>query len=180
MWQVDTIFDDEGRQKFIRSSEYIDAGSINDSYKLPTEVLMSATKSLNLSIDLSLNYGAVWATPPEKSFRYYVIFHFVEIELLPPGQKRVINITLNDKSIHPEAPITLEYLKPVAVTSVTEQDGLFFSISATSESDAPPILNAIETYKIISSLASPTDQIDGIYASLCSMICVCVCLRFDF
>ncbi|KAI9071876.1 hypothetical protein K1719_046160 [Acacia pycnantha] len=154
------MFEDKGLQKFNSSSEDIVVGSTNDSYELPTEVLVSATKSLNLSFDLSLDYDDVWKTQREKSFRYYVIFHFVEIEKLPAGQKRVIDITVNDEHIT-EKPITLEYLKPVTVTSVTDQDGFFFNISATSESDAPPILNAIETYKIISPLASPTDQTDA-------------------
>ncbi|KAI9071874.1 hypothetical protein K1719_046158 [Acacia pycnantha] len=160
VWRVDDMFEDKGLRKFNSSSEDIDVGSTNDSYELPTEVLMSATKSLNLSFDLSLDYDDVWKTQREKSFRYYVIFHFVEIEKLPAGQKRVIDIIVNDEYINAE-PITLEYLKPVTVTSVTNQDGLRFNISATSESDAPPILNAIETYKIISPLASPTDQTDA-------------------
>ncbi|XP_054782627.1 probable LRR receptor-like serine/threonine-protein kinase At1g05700 [Prosopis cineraria] len=157
VWRVDDIFEDEGWQRFNRSVD-IDRRSINDSYKLPLNVMLSATQPLNLSAPLYLDYDSFWTEPTERSFRYFVYFHFVEIERLPHGKKRVIDVTVNDEYILRER--TLEYLKPVAVTDVTKQDGLSFSISATAESDPPPILNALEVYKLISELASPTNQKD--------------------
>ncbi|XP_028763321.1 probable LRR receptor-like serine/threonine-protein kinase At5g59680 [Neltuma alba] len=122
VWRVDDAFEDKGWKNF-NTSKYIDVGNINDSYKLPIEVLMSVTASLNLSFALSLDYDSIWMTPPEKSFRYYVYFHFVEIEEPPAGPKRAIDITVNGESINTE-PITLEYLKPVTVINVTDQDCL--------------------------------------------------------
>ncbi|XP_054782630.1 probable leucine-rich repeat receptor-like protein kinase At2g28990 [Prosopis cineraria] len=50
------------------------------------------------------------------------------------GQKRVINITVNDETILKE-PLALEYLKPQTVAAFTNQSDFRFSISATSESD---------------------------------------------
>ena len=47
---------------------------------------------------------------------YRVYFHFVEIEQLPPGKKRIINIILNGINILSK-PLTFEYLKPVTVVS---------------------------------------------------------------
>ncbi|XP_028763331.1 putative leucine-rich repeat receptor-like protein kinase At2g19210 [Neltuma alba] len=159
LWRMDDISPDQGWEVFHRSND-IDVESINDSYKLPKEVLMSATRSRNLSSAVQLDYESHWTTPLEKSFNYYVIFHFVEIEKLPAGQKRVIDITVNGQNIL-SRPITLEYFKPVTIINVTNQDGLHFKISATSESDARPILNAVEVYKFVSPLASPTVQTDG-------------------
>ncbi|XP_028763327.1 probable LRR receptor-like serine/threonine-protein kinase At4g29180 [Neltuma alba] len=88
VWRVDDVFEDKGWKKF-STSKYIDFERTNDSYKLPAEVLKSATASLNRSFALSLDYNSIWTTPTERSFIYYVYFHFVEIEELPAGQKRI-------------------------------------------------------------------------------------------
>lgn len=120
---------------------------------------ISAVKSFNRSFALNFDYNSVWSSL-DRSFNYYVIFHFVEIEKLPPGHRRVINISLNDENILPE-PITLEYLKPVTIANVTNHDNVRFNIRATSESDAPPILNAFEVFRIISPIAYPTNKRDG-------------------
>ncbi|XP_028756218.1 putative leucine-rich repeat receptor-like serine/threonine-protein kinase At2g19230 isoform X2 [Neltuma alba] len=137
----------------------IDPQSTNDSYRLPARVLLSAAKSSNRSSALNFDCVSAWGGPFEYSFTYFVYFHFAEIEQLPHGQKRVIDITVNDEKFLPK-PITLEYLKPQTVFTVTNQSCLRFSISATSESAAPPILNAFEVYRLISPLTLPTDQRD--------------------
>jgi len=121
-----------------------------------------------------------WGHPLEYSFTYYVYFHFAEIEKLPLGQKRVIDITVNDDNILTK-PITLEYLKPQTVYTVTNQSCIRFSITATSESAAPPILNAYEMYQLISPLTFPTDQSDGnlLYSLFNSFVSVCASLSFS-
>ncbi|XP_054783498.1 probable LRR receptor-like serine/threonine-protein kinase At1g05700 [Prosopis cineraria] len=156
LWRYDEVSEVEGWHPFNRSVN-IDRGSTNNSYKLPSQVLISAAQSLNRSF--ALNFDSVSVTTFEKPFTFYVYFHFAEIEQLLPGQKRIINITLNDETILNE-PLSLEYLKPRTVSAVTNRIGIRFSISATSESDAPPIFNAFEIYRSISPLTSPTHETD--------------------
>ncbi|XP_054782577.1 probable LRR receptor-like serine/threonine-protein kinase MEE39 [Prosopis cineraria] len=115
------------------SSAEIHPQSINNSYKLPADV-----------------------------FQILCLLSLCEIEQLRPGQKRTIDITLDDENILAR-PITLEYLKPqtiIAPHRKATQGYVRFNISATSESDAPPILNAFEVFKLISPLPSPTDKRD--------------------
>ena len=98
-----------------------------------------------------------------KPYEYYVYFHFLEIQQLPIGKKRIINITLNYQTILTQ-PLVLEYLKPVTIApQKTSSGSVLFNVSATSESDAPPILNAFEVYKLITQLDLPTQARDGIY-----------------
>ncbi|KAK4267379.1 hypothetical protein QN277_024166 [Acacia crassicarpa] len=158
MWREDYAFKLQGWNVFSKSVD-INPQSTNDSYKLPSRVLQSAANSSNRSSALNLDCVSVWGSPFEYSFKYYVYFHFAEIEELPLGQKRVIDISVNGEDILP-TPMTLEYLKPRTVSTITNQSCIHFSISSTSESDAPPILNALEIYQIISPLIFPTDQTD--------------------
>ncbi|KRH44233.1 hypothetical protein GLYMA_08G198200v4 [Glycine max] len=49
-------------------------------------------------------------------------------------------------------------MKPVTISNKNATQGFVrFSIRATAESDAPPILNAFEVYELITDLNSPTD-----------------------
>lgn len=55
-------------------------------------------------------------------------------------------------------------MKPVTISNKNATQGFVrFSIRATAESDAPPILNAFEVYKLVTDLNSPTDIKDGMY-----------------
>lgn len=120
-------------------------------------------QSFNRSYDLYHDYEIEWNVHLNKYSRYYVYFHFAEIQKLAPGLRRIINITLNDENILSE-PITLEYMKPVTISNKNATQGFVrFSIRATAESDAPPILNAFEVYKLVTDLNSPTDIKDGMY-----------------
>ncbi|KAL3005018.1 hypothetical protein AAZX31_08G195700 [Glycine max] len=129
----------------------------NDIYKVPAEVLKTAVQSFNRSYDLYYDYEIEWNVLLDKYSRYYVYFHFAEIQQLAPGLRRIINITLNDENILSE-PITLEYMKPVTISNkYATQGSVRFLIRATAESDAPPILNAFEVYQLITDLNSTTD-----------------------
>ncbi|XP_028756213.1 probable leucine-rich repeat receptor-like protein kinase At2g28990 [Neltuma alba] len=67
----------------------------------------------------------------------------------------------NDSYKLPAQPVILEYLKPQTVVPQNAILGnVRFNISAASESDAPPILNAFEIYQLISPISSPTDERD--------------------
>ncbi|KAG5000725.1 hypothetical protein JHK87_021797 [Glycine soja] len=125
----------------------------NDIYKVPAEVLKTAVQSFNRSYDLYYDLEIDWNVLLDKYSRYYVYFHFAEIQKLAPGLRRIINITLNDENILSE-PITLEYMKPVTISNKNATQGFVrFSIRATAESDAPPILNAFEIAASVSDLS---------------------------
>ncbi|KEH18237.1 LRR receptor-like kinase plant [Medicago truncatula] len=121
----------------------------NDTYKLPANVLKSAAQPRNVTRTLGFVYTAYSSTA-----QYYVYLHFNEIEKLSDGKKRKINITFKNQPV-PSKPIVLDYLKPVTL-NIKIQGDVLFNISATSDSNAPPILNAYEIYKLITPLDSPT------------------------
>ncbi|KAJ7963103.1 Receptor-like protein kinase family [Quillaja saponaria] len=92
-------------------------------------------------------------------FEYCVYFHFAVIQLVP-GQRRIINITVNGESILSK-PITLEYLKPLTISpNITTRGNVKFNITPAVGSDLLPILNAFEIYKFIPQPYLPTDTGD--------------------
>jgi hypothetical protein len=139
----------------------MDLETNNDAYKLPAQALRSVAQPLiNISY-MTFTYDDEFETPLDKIYDYYVYFHFMEIEKLSDGKKRKINITLNSQNVLSQ-PLVLDYLKPVTLNFSTKGDVLF-NISATSDSDAPPLLNAFEIYQLVKQLDSPTEAQDGKY-----------------
>jgi hypothetical protein len=139
----------------------MDLETNNDAYKLPAQALRGAAQPLiNISY-MTFTYDDEFETPLDKIYDYYVYFHFMEIEKLSDGKKRKINITLNSQNVLSQ-PLILDYLKPVTL-NFTTQGGVLFNISATSDSDAPPLLTAFEIYKLVNQLDSPTEAQDGKY-----------------
>ncbi|KEH18235.1 LRR receptor-like kinase plant [Medicago truncatula] len=130
----------------------------NDAYKLPSKVLRSTAQPNNVSHPLGFIYEYTYSPPLDKTYEYYVYFHFNEIEKLSGGKKRKINITVNYKPVLSQ-PLVLDYLKPITLNYKTQGD-VWFNISATSDSDLPPVLNAFEIYQFITQLDSPTDAQD--------------------
>ncbi|KAJ9129794.1 hypothetical protein P3X46_035242 [Hevea brasiliensis] len=127
---------------------------IDDSYKLPIEVLKTAAQAQN---DIgSLTYNESFGCSP--SCNFYVYFHIAEIVEIPQDQRREFTITLNDLNY---GPISLEYLKPQTIPLKSPNEGeINFTINPTSNSDLPPILNAFEILSVVKLPRSPTDQVD--------------------
>ena len=137
IWRCD-LDDTNGWYPLVMESLNLDSGRrSSDIYKLPSQVLRTAVQSPNVSHPLQFDYDNLYA-PLDKPYEYYVYFHFLEIQQLPIGKKRIA---------------------PQKTSSVS----VLFNVSATSESDAPPILNAFEVYKLITQLDLPTQARDGIY-----------------
>ncbi|KAF7814204.1 putative LRR receptor-like serine/threonine-protein kinase [Senna tora] len=135
----------------------VDIVADESTYELPQQVLRSAAKSLNLSSSLHFDYNSIWRDLEESSL-YYVYFHFAEIEQLPYGHKRIINISLYSNESILSIPVNLKYLEPITISpQYSTQSFVQFRISAASESSAPPILNAFEVYKLVTSLSPQTD-----------------------
>ena len=133
-----------------------------NTYDVPVQVWRMAARSFNLSYIWEFDWDSTWWTL-DKSSKYYVFFHFAEIEQLPSGHKRIINITLDNENILFER-LFLDYLKPfTAMNKNATQGKVHFRISATSESDGPPILNAFEVFRLITEVSTPTDARDCMY-----------------
>ncbi|XP_020996608.1 probable LRR receptor-like serine/threonine-protein kinase At1g51860 isoform X1 [Arachis duranensis] len=162
IWRYDRDVDSWQSLELDNYSTAIDIGSNkSDSYKVPSKVMRSVATSQIVSDALEFSYSSVLGIEVENSSGYYTYFHFAEIEQLGVGKKRIIDITLNSQSILSE-PLVLEYLKPVTVSSAyTAHGDINVSISATSGSEAPPILNALEIYRFVPEIDFPTDAKDG-------------------
>nr|XP_029145157.1 probable LRR receptor-like serine/threonine-protein kinase At4g29180 [Arachis hypogaea] len=161
IWRYDRDVDSWQSLELDNYSTAIDIGSNkSDSYKVPSKVMRSVATSQIVSDALEFSYSSVLGIEVENSSGYYTYFHFAEIEQLGVGKKRIIDITLNSQSILSE-PLVLEYLKPVTVSSAyTAHGDINVSISATSGSEAPPILNALEIYRFVPEIDFPTDAKD--------------------
>ncbi|XP_057732959.1 probable LRR receptor-like serine/threonine-protein kinase At1g05700 [Arachis stenosperma] len=161
IWRYDREVDSWQSLELDNYSTAIDIGSNkSDSYKVPSKVMRTVATSQSVSDALEFSYSSVLGIELENSSEYYTYFHFAEIEQLGVGKKRIIDITINSQSILSE-PLVLEYLKPVTVTSAyTAHGDIIVSISATSGSEAPPILNALEIYRFVPEIDFPTDAKD--------------------
>ncbi|XP_027337309.1 probable LRR receptor-like serine/threonine-protein kinase At1g51880 [Abrus precatorius] len=171
-WPIHSRYKDDVYDRLWRHDQYnvtngwhpldesIDVDPSTSAYKLPSQVLRTASQSPNVSYPLKFDYDTLFKDL-DTNYEYRVYFHFAEIEALPPGQNRIINITLNSKPFLSH-PLVLQYMKPVTISPQDAVRGrISFSISATPESAAPPILNAFEAYKLIPGLYSPTDARDA-------------------
>ena len=148
----------------INTSSDIDIQNNNDSYRLPPEVLRTAVQPSSDYHSLSF-YNSNTAN---NTGGIYVCFHFAEIAKLTQGKKREFIIDVNGGSYISE-PITLDYIKPLSICLNRIFEGQFhFVINATTGSDLPPILNAIELYTVIPQfdLHKPTNSRDGMYLYL--------------
>ncbi|XP_065619849.1 senescence-induced receptor-like serine/threonine-protein kinase [Quercus suber] len=131
----------------------------DNAYNIPEEVLRTAAKSQNSTTPLRLNFF-----PPDPLLKYYVYFHFAEIEKLENGQQRELTILLNGERYLTES-VRLDYLN--SRTIPTEQaimgERLNFSIAAAEGSKFPPILNAIEFF-VSKELPNKTTAIQDVEA----------------
>ncbi|KAK1575999.1 hypothetical protein Q3G72_009992 [Acer saccharum] len=148
----------------ISTESKINTESFGDAYQVPDRVLRTASRTQNACIPLILPFN-----PPDSASLCYIYFHFAEIEKLKDGQKRKLRVDLcGESGLKVTEPITLEYLKPMILTSTDlpiSGTKLQFSINATGGSDLPPILNAVEIFMFVGLPLSPTNLNDGKFSS---------------
>uniref|UniRef100_A0A7N2KXY8 non-specific serine/threonine protein kinase n=1 Tax=Quercus lobata TaxID=97700 RepID=A0A7N2KXY8_QUELO len=144
----------------IATNSTVYSSSNDNPYNLPDLVLKTAVKTHNASTPLSL----YWSSPDSLS-KYYVYFHFVEIEKLRAGQQRELTINLNDERNLIES-VKLDYLNPrTIVQNYPPISGkqISFSIQAAKGTKRPPFLNALEFFQSI-ELPNKTSSIDDVEA----------------
>ncbi|XP_004297625.1 PREDICTED: receptor-like protein kinase At3g21340 [Fragaria vesca subsp. vesca] len=128
---------------------------VQNSYQMPSIVMSTAGTPLNASNPMYIG----WNTP-DTSSEYYVYMHFTEIQKLKANETRSFNITLNDKPFY--GPLVPDNLSTITVYSPAALTGgnFTFSLFKTESSTLPPILNAMEYYRVIDFSQSETNGDD--------------------
>ncbi|XP_028806315.1 probable LRR receptor-like serine/threonine-protein kinase At1g05700 [Neltuma alba] len=146
-----------GNSKKISTSATIDSYGIENTNKLPSQVLKTAIQSLSLNSSLEIYFN----NHTDSSHVYYINLYFFEFDQRVTTQKRIVDVTFNDKSILTD-PFTTQHLKLVTIVqNITQADHLRISIKATPESDLPAMINAFEVYRVLSLTNSATYQEDA-------------------
>ncbi|KAJ7963118.1 Receptor-like protein kinase [Quillaja saponaria] len=131
-----------------------------NDYQPPAVVMSTAT----IPVDPSAPMVVFWE-PDDTTSQYYVFMHFAELEVLAANETRAFNVSLNDKYWY--GPLVPDYLSLTSIFSPTALSGgqYQFSLHMTENSTLPPILNAIEIYKVKDLSQSETDQGDGMFST---------------
>uniref|UniRef100_M4D6R1 non-specific serine/threonine protein kinase n=1 Tax=Brassica campestris TaxID=3711 RepID=M4D6R1_BRACM len=132
--------------------------SNNDNgFKPARSVMNTATSPEDSNQDIILYWE-----PEDPTWKYYVYMHFAEVVELPSNETREFSVLLNEKSINMTvfSPRYL-YTDTLFVQNPVSGPRLEFLLRRTAKSTLPPMINAIETYRVNEFLQSPTDQQDG-------------------
>ncbi|KAI9109424.1 hypothetical protein K1719_019478 [Acacia pycnantha] len=145
-----------GNLSITDTSVAIDLNGTQDPNKLPRQVLKTAIESPSLNSPMEIYYDQ----QTDSSDEYFCYFYFFEFEQQATTQKRIMDITFNDKNI-PTDPLTTQHLKLLQVVhSITQVNHLQIWIKPTAGSDLPAMINAFEVYKGLKLPNSETDQVD--------------------
>jgi hypothetical protein len=128
-----------------------------EDYELPAIVMSTAGTPVNVSAPLQLLWNA-----DNVNDQYYLYLHFNEVEELAANETRAFNITVNGDFLYGlEIPIYQKASTIFSKTPLTGATSYELSLTKTQNSTLPPILNAIEVYKLKDFSQSETQQNDG-------------------
>ncbi|KAJ0239111.1 putative leucine-rich repeat receptor-like serine/threonine-protein kinase [Hirschfeldia incana] len=129
----------------------------NNGFQPARSVMNTATSPEDSNKDIALYWE-----PEVHTWKFYVYMHFAEVVELPSNETREFSVLLNEKSINMTAfsPRFL-YTDTLYVQNPVSGPKLEFLLRRTDKSTLPPIINAIETYRVNDFLQSPTDQQDA-------------------
>ncbi|XP_027344321.1 putative leucine-rich repeat receptor-like protein kinase At2g19210 isoform X2 [Abrus precatorius] len=126
-----------------------------NNYTLPVIVMNTAVTPKNASAPLVISWE-----PKDQTEQFFVYMHFSDIELLAKNQTRAFTITQNGE------PWLQNFSPPyLGCYTIYSQGGISgteikYSLVMTENSTLPPIINAIEVYKIIEFNESDTFEGD--------------------
>ena len=139
----------------------------HSEYKLPMSVMMDAV----IPVDISEPWNFSLDLDDDPSQNLYIYMHFAEVQKLREGDIREFTVSLNeDDSWGGGEPVIPNYMvsntlhHPSAVSGSTTNE-LSFALKKTNRSTLPPLINAMEVYKIKDFAQSSTKQGDGIFLS---------------
>ncbi|WJX86284.1 hypothetical protein P8452_68613 [Trifolium repens] len=144
---------------WIRLSISLDNDDLfQNDYKPPAIVMSTAVTPVDASAPLQFHWDA-----DNENDQYYLYLHFSEVQKRARqlNETREFNITVNNKFWY--GPVVPGYQSSYTVFSTTPLIGAKryqISLSKTGDSTLPPILNAIEIYKVIDFSQSETQQDD--------------------
>lgn len=100
--------------------------------------------------------------PPDPTAAFFVYMYFAELKELQANETRVFDIMLNGKLWHNES-ISPAFLAELVVFSTSPVTGGTYDVSIvkTANSTLPPILNALEIYRVVNFSQSETNEQDG-------------------
>ncbi|XP_010443735.1 PREDICTED: receptor-like protein kinase At5g59670 [Camelina sativa] len=130
---------------------------INNNYVPPEDALKNAATPTDTSAPLTINWSS-----ESFSEECYLYAHFAEIQDLQANETREFNILLNGEHYYgPVIPKKLDITTVENVTPKTCQGGVCsLQLTRTNRSTLPPLLNALEVYRVIQFPQSETDESD--------------------
>jgi len=125
--------------------------------------------------------------PQDENEKFYVYMHFTEIQVLTTNQTRQFNITRRNgesgwglQNFSPQYHTVNTIHTPSAISGKV----ITYSLERTQNSTLPPIINAIEIYRVKQFHQSDTSQGDGkprnyyiLYPSLLFLQLICYDLK---
>ncbi|KAJ4833372.1 hypothetical protein Tsubulata_029923, partial [Turnera subulata] len=127
----------------LNTSQTVDNENHN-FFQPPSAVMSTAATPTNDSVPIVINID----NPQNKSMAMYYYMHFAEIVKLEANQSRVFNVSLNGQPW--EGPISPNYLHTITAysTSAVSNQTNVISIYKVGNSTLPPLLNALEAYRL--------------------------------
>ncbi|WJX86293.1 hypothetical protein P8452_68621 [Trifolium repens] len=125
-----------------------------EDYELPAIVMSTAVTPVNVSAPILFYWDA-----DDVNDQYYLYTHFNEVEKLAANETRAFNIKVNGDLLYgPVVPIYRKAITIISKIALTEALVYQITLSRTNNSTLPPILNAIEVYKLKDFSHSETQQ----------------------
>lgn len=133
--------------------------NINNGFQPARVIMNTATTPLNESLDIRL----IWE-PVVTSWKFYVYMHFAEVQEIQSNETREFSVIYNDKTnLYDKYTPRFLYTDTLYIQNPVTGPKHEFILKRTAKSTLPPIINAIETYRVNEFLKPHTDQQDGIY-----------------
>ncbi|GJM88772.1 hypothetical protein PR202_ga05334 [Eleusine coracana subsp. coracana] len=129
----------------------------DDKFEAPSKALQTAITPRIVPYNIQFQ----WCLSPNPSSGCFHVFYFSELEPLPSKAVRQFYININDDP--PGEGYTPPYLYSGAVSNKYPYRGYtkyFVMINATANSTLPPIINAFESFYVISTAKFGTDSQD--------------------
>jgi hypothetical protein len=130
---------------------------VQHSYKVPAIVLSTAVTPVNANTPLQFYWDS-----DNRDDRYYFYRYFNEVEKLAGNETRAFYMTINGDRLY--GPVIPKYQTAFTVytsDAFTGAKRYQISLFKTEDSTLPPILNAIEVYKVKDFSQSETQRDDG-------------------
>ncbi|XP_014498482.1 LRR receptor-like serine/threonine-protein kinase IOS1 isoform X2 [Vigna radiata var. radiata] len=119
--------------------------SLNENdYKPGATIMSTAVEPQNDSAPLVISWK-----PQLETDEFYVYMHFTEIQVLTTNQTRHFNFMLNDESWYENFSPRYHGMNTIYSTLAISGKEIKFSLERTENSTLPPIISAIEIYRVI-------------------------------